>query len=121
MLPPEDDIEARLSAWDAMHVLFLDTDVDSLHLDDAAKRCAKTQYSIEELELIFWREVYPAMRSNLWSVAGEWTELDIQALSDTILKRHKFGRSVWFRQLRSYPTEYWNKLRAKVILLRGAD
>ncbi|MEO1660909.1 MAG: hypothetical protein AAFR51_07975 [Pseudomonadota bacterium] len=120
MLPPEDDLEARQSAWDAMHVLFLDTDVDVFYLDDAARKCAETQYSLEELELIFWREVYPTMRSNLWDVAGDWTPLGTESLSKAILKHHKFGRRVWFRELRSHPTEYWNKLRGKVVGLRDA-
>ena len=121
MLPPEDDLEARKSAWDAMHVLFLDTDVDGLYLDDAARKCAETRYSLEDLELIFWREVYPTMRSNLWDVAGAWAPFNGQDLKAAILKRHRFGRRIWFRSLRSYPTEYWGKLSAKIIQLRGAD
>ena len=120
MLPPEDDLEERQRAWDAMHVLFLDTDVDAFYLDDAAKKCAKTRYSMKELEVIFWREVYPTMRSNLWDIAGEWTPLDIEGLSKAILKRHRFGRRLWFRDLRSHPTEYWNKLRDKVVRFRNA-
>lgn len=120
MQSPDDDLKRRQVAWDAMHVLFLDTDVDRFYFDDAAKKCADTDYSLNELEQIYWCEVYPTMRFNLWQVAGEWTPSDIESLSDAILERHKFGKRIWFRHLRRYPFEYWKKLRSEVQNLRSS-
>ena len=64
MKKPEDDLEARKVVWDAMHVLWLDTDVDEIYLPTSAAQCAKTAYTIAELEQIFWHEVYPVMWPN---------------------------------------------------------
>lgn len=121
MLPPEQYLEARQGAWDAMHLLFLDTDVEGLHLDYAATKCAETQYSVKELEQIFWSEVYPTMRWNILDPFGEWTPIDIENLTEAILHRHKFGQRIWFRRLRSHPSKYWNKLKSKIVLLRGLN
>ena len=78
MKRPEEDLVNRTIVWDAMHLLWLDTDVDEFHFDDVAKICAGTDYTLNELEKIYWAEVYPCMRYNLmpWDVAGEWLAQD---------------------------------------------
>ena len=119
MKNPEDDLEARKVVWDAMHVLWLDTDVDEIYLPTSAAQCAKTAYSIAELEQIFWHEVYPVMWPNLWSVAGEWTPLDLDVLSAEILKRHKFGRTLWFKRFRHEANEIWKQLRSQIEAARS--
>lgn len=97
MPPPEEDLRRRQVVWDAMHVLWLDTDVDEFYFDAAARTCAKTDDSLDELEEIYWREIYPAMWSNLRATAGVWQPLDPESLSEIILKRHTFGRRPWFK------------------------
>ncbi|MEP6020701.1 MAG: hypothetical protein ABJ251_19685 [Paracoccaceae bacterium] len=119
MKRPEDDLEARKEVWDAMHVLWLDTDVEGIHLATSAQCCAKTAYTIAELEHIYWHEVYPVMRSNLWSVAGEWQPLELDALSAEILKRHRFGRAIWFKRFRHEANENWKQLRSKIEAARS--
>ena len=119
MLPPQKDLNRRQLVWDAMHVLWLDTDVDEFYVEHAAQTCAKSDYSLKELEQIYWREVYPAMRPNLWSPTGEWQPFDTDSLSEIILKRHKFGRRVWFKSVRSYAITYWTKLKAQIEALRS--
>jgi len=119
MKRPEDDLKARQIAWDAMHVLWLDTDVDAVHLDDAAAQCAQTAYSISELEQIYWQEVYPAMHSNVQSIAGEWAPLALETLSAEILKRHKFSRSTWFKRFRPMANRNWDKLRSRIVKIRS--
>lgn len=120
MLPPQEDLSRRQAVWDAMHVLWLDTDVDEGYINGASRQCADTDYSLDELEQIYWCEVYPAMRGNLWHVAGEWSPIDIESLSTAILKSHKFGRRIWFKPLRRYPMMNWTKLKSKIELLRSS-
>jgi hypothetical protein len=119
MKRPEDDLAQRQVVWDAMHVLWLDTDTDAFHLEAAARTCAATDYAIEDIELIYWNEVYPVMRRNLWSVAGEWTPLRPEALYAENLKHHRFGKHIWFRSFRRVSCENWEKLAAKVTALRA--
>lgn len=118
MLPPQEDLEKRKIVWDAMHVLWLDTDVDAFYFDYAAQNCAKSNYTLEELEQIYWREVYPVMWPNAWSTAGEWQPFDTDSLSKIILKRHKFGHRLWFKSMRSYAMNYWTKLKSEIEVLR---
>lgn len=102
-----------------MHVLWLDTDTEAFHLEAASRTCAATDYAIEDLELIFWNEVYPVMWRNLWSVAGEWAPLKPEELFSEILKNHRFGKRIWFKSLRRSSCENWEKLEAKVTALRA--
>lgn len=118
MEKPEDDIARRQVVWDAMHVLWLDTVTDGFHLETAASACAATNYAIEDLELIYWNEVYPVMRRNLWSMAGEWSLLKLEDLIEEILKNHRFGKRIWFKSFRRSSYENWEKLEAKVTALR---
>ena len=120
MLPPEKDLERRQIVWDAMHVLWLDTDIDEFHLAGAARICAKTDYTLEELEQIYWLEVYPVMRSNAWGPAGEWQPFDTNDLIKIILERHKFGRRLLFKSMRWYAMHYWTKLKAQIEVLRSS-
>lgn len=120
MMPPQKDLSRRQPVWDAMHVLWLDTDADEFYFEHAAQTCAKSDYSLKELEQIYWREVYPAMWPNLWSIAGEWQPFDTESLSELILKRHKFGRRIWFKSMRSYAMNYWAKLKAQIEDLRSS-
>ncbi|MGB0907912.1 MAG: DUF7079 family protein [Maricaulaceae bacterium] len=112
MRPPEQDIEGRLPIWDALHYLWLDTDVEALHLEHTAKTCAESSYNLTEIEAIYWNEVYPFMRFNLypWSVAGEWAFVDTDVLREGILKHHKFGKRLWFKRRRTYAYEMWSSL-----------
>lgn len=119
MKRPEDDIAQRQPVWDALHVLWLDTDTDAFHLDDASRACAASDYTIEELEVIYWTEVYPVMRGNLSAVAGEWLPLEPEAFFKEIMQKHRFGRRIWFRSLRRDANENWAVLKAKVTAIRA--
>ena len=121
MNSPEEDLVNRTIVWDAMHLLWLDTDVDELHFDDVAKICAGTEYTHGELKKIYWAEVYPCMRYNLipWDVAGEWLPLDSKILAEAILERHKFGKRTWFKRQRSYAHSYWKKLSSAIMQNRN--
>lgn len=102
-----------------MHLLWLDTDVED-YFDSAARTCTATDYSLDELEEIYWHEVYPTMRSNLWSVAGEWAPFSEDGLADLILKTYKPRRRVLFRKFRTYAFQTWARLRDHINQLRSA-
>jgi hypothetical protein len=59
------------------------------------------------------------MRLNLLDIAGEWCSIDIESLSAEILKRHKFGKKVWFKRRRNYAWHYWTVLSSQVQVLRS--
>jgi hypothetical protein len=86
--PVSEDIENRRPVWRALSDLFLDTDT-SLSLEWRARELSKSPYSIDELEEILIVEVYPACRSNLLSIAGEWAGFDMDWLERKIQSRAK--------------------------------
>lgn len=110
MEAPENDIKDRQPVWDEMQMLFMDIDIDDL-LPEIAKVCAESKYRLEELESIFFDEVFPACRFNMWCMpAPEWEGFEINWLTEQILKKQRHGK----RRLivnRKYATIYWEKLK----------
>ncbi|WP_369992174.1 DUF7079 family protein [Pseudomonas xanthosomatis] len=64
--------QRRLKVWQALSEFFLDTEIDNGTFDYVAKAIIESDYSPEEVQTILWGEVFPALESNLRSVAGEW-------------------------------------------------
>lgn len=111
---PSNDIEDRKPIWDAMQMFWMDTD-PSLFLDSTAEVCSKSKYSIEELSLIYWNEVRPAVSFNmLLFPAPEWAGFEINWLIERILKKHKYGRRLPIFRLHPYSNSWWNKLKRKI-------
>jgi hypothetical protein len=79
------DIESRRPVWAALSELFLDANLDSADVNRIAKTLAGSRYSLHELDQILLWEVYPACRSNLLSIAGEWAGFDPEWLESRIL------------------------------------
>lgn len=81
------DLENRRPVWDAMSELFLDTELQHDDHERIAKALGNSPYSQIDLNRIMFREVYPVLINNLWSVAGEWDGFDSSALHAAILRR----------------------------------
>ena len=96
-----------------MHVFWLDTDPEE-YFDRAVQLCSQSKYSITELESIYWLEVYPTMRWNLWDTAGEWKILEMDSLSKETLRRHKFGKRIRFKNFRPYAQSQWERLATAI-------
>lgn len=62
----------RLKIWQALSDLFLDTQIDDRTFAYIARVILETGYSPREVHNILWGEVFPVLKSNLSSVAGEW-------------------------------------------------
>ena len=118
MLPPREDQADRRPVWDALQMFWMDTDPE-IFLRSAADVCARSKYSLEEIEAIFWSEVRPAVKFNLWSPAGEWTGFDLDWLTERILEKHHFGRRPALRVLDREAESWWEKLRAGIEQLRA--
>ncbi len=85
----EQDLHRRETVWDALQYIFMDTAPDYAQIADV---CRKSGYSSQELKDIFLLEVFPALRINLYVVAGEWTGFGREALKELILRHHTRGR-----------------------------
>ncbi|MBK5003178.1 hypothetical protein IAE37_005454 [Pseudomonas sp. S31] len=62
----------RLPIWRALSELFLDVELDDTQFAYVARIVAESGYSADEIQTILWNEVFPVLKANLHSVAGEW-------------------------------------------------
>lgn len=119
MKPPGEDIEDRALVWDCMQNFWMDTD-PSVLLPEIGRVCAKSRYTIEELEAIFWNEVRPAVSFNLAMLpAPEWAGFGIDWLKQRILHKSRYGKPLPRKWLHPYACGWWRKLQAEIIRHRG--
>lgn len=120
MPPPDQDETDRRPIWDALGVLWLDTDAN-LFLPESAQRCARSKYSLDELEEIFWNEVRPALWFNMFDIVGEWAGWDINWLAGRILKKHLYGKSIPVKILHPHSNHWWKKLAREIERVRSGS
>ncbi len=114
---PTEDIPDRTPVWDAMQLLFMDTDV-TLSYDYIIQVCAESKYEIDDLEKILFNEVLPALKFNMLDLpAPEWAGFKTEWIVERILEKHRFGKSkpLVFRR---YTQGHWEALRPKIEELR---
>jgi len=118
MLPPEKDLVDRKPIWNCMQNFWMDTDPE-IFLPQVVAICSKSKYSTEELEAIYWNEVYPAISFNLgMAPAPEWSGLELEWLSRQILKKHRFGKHFPPKWLDPYSRKWWHKLEQGLTKVR---
>ncbi len=109
LLPPEIDVEARAPIWDCMQLLYMDID-PNFELNGIAEICARSDYTLGDLEAILFNEVRPAVSFNLFMLpAPEWGGFEIDWLTKRVLKKHRFGKPLptFFTK---YTKEWWKEL-----------
>jgi hypothetical protein len=89
------ETRSRRPVWQVLSELFLDTELGAADLERVAKILAGSPYSIQELESILLWEVYPACRSNLFWIAGEWAGFNEQWLEQRILRGPSLFMKAW--------------------------
>jgi len=105
---PENDIKDRTPVWDCLQYLYMDID-PSDYYERISKDCGASKYTIEALEAILFQEVLPALKVNMYDVAGAWSGLKTKYLVERILEKHRFGkRKPW--ALRIYTNKHWKRL-----------
>jgi hypothetical protein len=119
MEPPERDQADRRPIWDALQDVWMDTEL-AFVLPGMAEVCAASKYSIEELEQIYWNEVRPAVKFNLWDLpAPEWAGFELEGLTRLILAKHRFGRRLPTAWLRPHARACWREIRAAILERRA--
>jgi len=76
---------SKSKVWIALSVLFLDTDI-SIHIEHISRVCADSNFDLDELSAILYREVAPVCMPNLLTIAGEWAGFDEAQLVEKILE-----------------------------------
>src|SRR5258706_16230438 len=111
------DVNSRRPVWSALSELFLDTNLDSAGLNRIANTLASSPYSLEELDQILLWEVYPACRSNLLSIAGEWAGFDSEWLESRIQRGASPLAGLWagtVGRLGMFSSLSWRRIKQRV-------
>ncbi len=119
------NLSERKKIWIAFSDLFLDTDV-SLCYENISDICAKSEYSLAELNNILENEVAPVCSTNLHSVASEWIAFDeawlINTIAEKLLKNPsiigRFFKPLKNLWLKKYINQHWTVLEAQILKKR---
>jgi hypothetical protein len=119
MLPPEADLDARRPLWEALQMFWMDTDPE-LFLDGAARVCAESKFTLDEIEAIYWNEVRPAVKFNLsgFDPAPEWAGFRSDWLEKRTLDTHRFGKRLPVKRRHVEDDRWWRRLETTIVALR---
>ena len=115
-----DDVEQRQPIWDAMQMIWMDTDVDA-EVPNIISICSESNYKISEIEEIYWNEVRPVVSKNMLIpvIAPEWVGYELDWLSDKIMNRLLHGKTHKKSKLRWYSYGYWKKIEEGLLQSRS--
>ncbi|MCR9247769.1 MAG: hypothetical protein NXI31_22305 [bacterium] len=106
------ELTDRAPVWAAMSEFFLDTELELGDLERIAEVVARSKYTVEQLESILFRELVPALWTNVSTPAGEWGGFDQDWLQRRILRRsRRFLRWPCWLLPRSVVREPWQRVR----------
>ena len=78
------NIAKRKPIWKALSELYLDSELQECDFLHIAFKIIESPYSLCEVKEINKYEVFPVLRSNLTSIAGEWKGFDEEWLAGCI-------------------------------------
>ena len=103
------DLADRKPIWDVLQMFWMDIDPTD-ELDSAVITCAKSKYSLSELEYIYWNEVYPVVSPNLNQPIPEWTGYDIEQLTELIILNQKGLKPIRLKFFNFYSNRWWKTI-----------
>lgn len=121
----ESQLEERRPVWEALSMMYLDTDVSLSHAWRVQVLSA-SPYSLEEMDAILRDEIHPICFSNLLQPAGEWAGFDPNRLEQAIRDR----KNHWSDRLLAtvsrtvpwcFPRDEWMATQQEIASLRGAS
>lgn len=107
----------RRPVWIALSELYLDTELDDSQLLQILEVIYSSPYSIEEARKIDFFEVYPVLKSNIYTLAGEWAgfnenwlieKIEGNFIGDKIFNFRLSGLKYWWAK--RFTEHYWVKL-----------
>ncbi len=81
-----EEIEKRKPLWQAFSDFWLDNELQDFEFKYTIDLMISSNYSLENIEKIFFEEVAPVVYVNLFSVAGQWDLFDPKWLFEGIIK-----------------------------------
>ncbi len=113
MKSPQLDLDDRKPIWDVFQMFWMDIEPTD-ELDSAIVTCARSKYRLNELEHIYWNEVYLIVSPNLTQPLPEWTGYDIDELAKLILSKSNNLKVVKFKHFHFEANKWWKKIASGI-------
>lgn len=116
------EIDKRKPIWNAISEFYLDTELQDSDYEQILKIFLESNLSITQLKAIDLYEVFPVLKGNIITVAGEWNSFDENWLNESSTKAYlkrdnKFYRfkikiyNMFFQVLRK---EHWKEIENRI-------
>lgn len=119
-------MDQRKLIWIALSDFYLDTELQESDFLQLAQKIIESPYSLEEVKEINKYEVFPVLRPNLLSVAGEWTGFNEEWLVNAIVASienrttaKKLEIDTAYIVFNWMCKDYWKKLESALVLLKS--
>ncbi|MGB3150415.1 MAG: hypothetical protein WBB27_07095 [Maribacter sp.] len=111
------NIEERKPIWIALSDFYLDTELQEATFRYIATKIAESPYSFKKVKEIDKYEIFPVLKNNLLSVAGEWAGFEeewlVNRIKESLSKRNtikKMEIESTYLILKWMYKDYWEKL-----------
>jgi hypothetical protein len=91
------ELEKRIPIWNSISEFYLDTELQDENYESITNTFLNSDLHISELKGIDLYEVFPVLKGNLLSVAGEWNGFDEKWLNESCTKAYLKRKNNFFR------------------------
>jgi hypothetical protein len=116
---PHGDLTHRRPVWDALSVLFLDTELTEADIAASAMILARSPYTNEELAAIYHAEVAPVCESNIGMAPGFWAYFPDRWVEQAILSQGLDASQARADLQVEQSAWGWGDLQQRFLLLRA--
>lgn len=116
------ELEKRIPIWNSISEFYLDTELQDSDYESIINTFLNSDLHISELKEIDLYEVFPVLKGNLISVAGEWNSFDETWLKDACAKAYfkrknsffKWKTKFYNRFLYSLRNDHWTEIEKRI-------
>ena len=91
------ELEKRITIWNAISEFYSDTELQDSDYESITNTFLNSDLHISELKEIDLYEVFPVLKGNIISVAGEWNGFDEKWLKDACTKAYFKRKNSFFK------------------------
>ncbi len=116
------ELEKRIPIWNSISEFYLDTELQNANYEAITNTFLNSDLHLSELKEIDLYEVFPVLKGNLMSVAGEWNGFDEKwlkkACTKTYLKRKnslfRWKTKLYNQFLYSMRKDHWTEIENRI-------
>ncbi|WP_458627079.1 DUF7079 family protein [Winogradskyella sp. PC D3.3] len=116
------ELEKRIPIWHSISEFYLDTELQDYNYKSIANTFLNSNLHISELKEIDLYEVFPVLKGNLISVAGQWNGFDEKWLNESCTKAYLKRKNRVFRWktklynlfLYSMRKDHWTEIENRI-------